>query len=157
MYIHILCIGETKARYLQEGQQDYLRRISHYCKIDMTLVREGKISKSLSTQELLSNEWTNLLKKIPERYLLVLLDQKRGKMIGSEELAEKFQSYQSNGIGEVVFVIGGPLGLHDDAFKRADEILSLSKMTFTHDMTRLILLEQIYRAFTILRGEKYHK
>jgi len=142
MRVTIAAVGENKFGYLRAGEDDFLERLKHYCKTPEATVRRG--------------EWENLLERLPSPRYLVLLD-KKGQRMSSEELAVKIQNLQNRSIPEVCFAIGGPIGFPPEALSRADFVLSLSPMTFTHEMTRLILLEQIYRAFTILRGEKYHK
>jgi len=142
--------------YFLEGEADYLKRLKHYSRVEIQWVRSEKIVGSRSTDEILSVEGERLMNKIPPDSTLVALD-RRGKGLTSEGLASMILKWQNRSIKEVVFLIGGPLGLSNTLLSRADVVLSLSKMTFTHEMVRLILLEQLYRSFTILRGEKYHK
>jgi len=111
---------------------------------------------SMSPSLVQKKDWEILKNAMPERKWCVVLDVK-GRGYSSEEFAELLQKWQSQGISKVFFAIGGPFGLGETAFKEADLVLSLSKMTFPHELVRLLLFEQLYRAFTILRGEKYHK
>ena len=156
MHIQILSVGKTKSPYVSDGEKDYFSRLKHYCQVESIVVSEEKIRKGTQPRIILQKEGERLLGKISDNSFVVVLD-KMGDMCSSEKLSEKFQNWQNQGIKKLIFVIGGPLGLDKKVVARADFVLSLSKMTFTHEMTRLILLEQIYRSFTILKGEKYHK
>ncbi|NQT27938.1 23S rRNA (pseudouridine(1915)-N(3))-methyltransferase RlmH [candidate division KSB1 bacterium] len=156
MHISVLCIGESKASYLKEGEKDYMNRLKHYTQIRIEQIRPVRHNKSKSEAQILKDESDLLRQKITVSSFIVTLDSK-GKEFSSEMFAEKISNWQVQGKREILFVIGGPLGLHSTILKQADLIMSLSRMTFTHDMVRLVLLEQIYRAHTILRGEKYHK
>lgn len=156
MRIQILCIGESKAFYLKEGEQDYINRLTHYIPLRLNRIQPVKHMRSKSADQIRKEESDALLKKIrPDAYVVAL--DAAGKALSSEAFANQLSVWQNQGRKEIVFVIGGPLGIHASLLNHADRILSLSRMTFTHDMVRLILLEQIYRAFTILRGEQYHK
>lgn len=156
MHIEIFCIGENKFPYLRKGEADYLSRLSRYCKVHFACVPGTKMVSSLSPSAIQKRDWEILKNAMPKRKWCVVLDEK-GKEYTSEEFAEILQKWQSQGISTVFFAIGGPFGLGETASKEADFVLSLSKMTFPHELVRLILLEQLYRAFTILQGEKYHK
>lgn len=156
MHIGIYCIGENKFSYLQEGESDYLSRLSRYCKINLVSVPGTKMVSSISPSIIQKKDWEILKNAMPSRKWCVVLDVK-GNGYSSEEFAEMLQRWQTQGISTVFFAIGGAFGLGKIALKEADFVLSLSKMTFPHELVRLILLEQLYRAFTILRGEKYHK
>jgi 23S rRNA (pseudouridine1915-N3)-methyltransferase len=156
MRLTILAVGENKFDYLEEAESDFLSRLKHYCKISMACVQGKKLTANVSEKTVRDKEWETIRKALPTQRYLIVLDRK-GQMLSSNELAEKIQNLQIRSVSEVCIVIGGPLGLPDAAIQESDFVLSLSPMTFTHEMTRLILLEQLYRAFTILRGEKYHK
>ena len=156
MRIRMLCIGESKVLYLREGEEDFLNRLKHYTDLQIGLVRPVRHAKSKSDEQILKEEADLILEKTGQSGFVVALDS-RGKMFTSEQFASRILDWQNQGMREIIFVIGGPLGLHANVLNRADLVLSISKMTFTHDMIRLILLEQIYRAYTILKGEKYHK
>ncbi len=131
-------------------------RLKHYCKIELQSVREEKIRSNDSPARILRLEGERLLSKIDRDTFLVVLD-KAGKSLDSVEFSHQIEQWQNRGTRKVIFMIGGPLGIDETVKQRANLILSISRFTFTHEMVRLILLEQIYRAFTILRGEKYHK
>jgi 23S rRNA (pseudouridine1915-N3)-methyltransferase len=156
MHIHIIAVGETRQKYLLEGETEYLKRLGHYCKIEVKSVRGEKIKPNHSVELIKKVEGDRLKQNIPQRGYIIALD-KQGKQLNSEQLADTISDWQNQSYHHVSFLIGGPLGLSESILSRADLIFSLSKMTFTHEMVRLILLEQIYRGFTILRGEKYHK
>lgn len=156
MRFRILVVGENKVSYLVAGEADYLRRLERYCRVDVASVRGEKIKGKRSVGELLGVEGERLMKQIPRGSFLVVLD-RQGETLSSEELARQILDWQNRAVQEVIFLVGGPLGLGDEVLARANLVVSLSRMTFTHEMVRLILLEQLYRSFTILRGEKYHK
>lgn len=156
MHIEIFCIGENKIPYLRQGEVEYLSRLSHYCKVRFLCVPGTKMSSSISPSMIQKKDWELLKNSMANRKWCVVLDV-RGHEYSSEEFAALLQKWQSQGISTVSFAIGGPFGLGETAFKEAHYVLSLSKMTFPHEWVRLILLEQLYRAFTIIRGEKYHK
>jgi len=156
MQIRILSVGDIKTPYLREGEADYFERLSHYCRFETVFIPGEKITRHTSDREILEKEEKKLLDRISEGDVVVTLD-RRGRPWSSEELAKRIAGWQNLGIRRVVFVIGGPLGLGRRMLERADAVLSLSDMTFAHEMVKLILLEQLYRAFTIIKGEKYHK
>jgi len=156
MRIRIVCIGESKLSYLKAGEQDFVGRLKHYTSVEVKQIRPIKHVKSKPQDQILQEEASLILNKLQGSSLNVALDS-QGRMFTSEQLARQISNWQNQGKRDVVFIIGGPLGLHKNLLERADLMLSISRMTFTHDMIRLILLEQIYRAYTILKGEKYHK
>lgn len=157
--ISILCVGKIKEKYLKDGIAEYAKRLSRYCKLDIIEVADEKTpdgaSEIVETQ-IKNLEGDKLLKHIKDDdYVIALaLD---GKMLDSVELSKKMESLGIRGISHLVFVIGGSLGLSDSVLKRADYKLSFSKMTFPHQLMRMILLEQIYRGYRIMKGEPYHK
>lgn len=150
-------IGKTKQSYLEEGIQDYAERIGRYGRVDLPILKE-KNSKNVSDEVIKLQEAEVLLSKTQtlKRSVLVALDP-AGKAVDSHQLAALLASWQDRGIDTAAFIIGGHLGLHKKVLQAADKVVSLSRLTFTHEMTRLILLEQIYRACTINAGQKYHK
>jgi len=156
MHLTILSVGEPKLTFIRDGEREFAGRIRHYGKVLLRSVRGDRISENRNEESVRQSEGRRLLESIPAGTLAVAMDA-RGRQLDSPAFAEMLRSWQDRGVCEAVFIIGGPLGLGRSVIDRADMILSLSKMTFTHEMTRLFLLEQIYRAFTILRGEKYHK
>ena len=158
MNIDIVCIGKLKERYWTEACAEYIKRLSSYCSIKVTELREVRQTGTGSAAEALvvEQEGRSILEKIGERDYVIALAVK-GKRLSSEGLAEKINALALKGRSDVCFVIGGSLGLSDEVMRRADMALSFSDMTFPHQMMRVILLEQIYRSFKIIRGETYHK
>lgn len=146
MKIILVTIGKLKEKFLVEGVEEYLRRIKNFAKVD---VRE--ISECRTVDE----EGKKLLAQVPRDSFLIVLDV-AGVELTSEQLAEKISAITLRGVSEITFLIGGAFGLSDEVRQAANFRLSLSKMTFTHQMARLIIVEQIYRAFKINRGEPYH-
>ncbi|NLS41515.1 23S rRNA (pseudouridine(1915)-N(3))-methyltransferase RlmH [Bacillus subtilis] len=159
MNINIVTIGKLKEKYLKQGIEEYTKRLSAYAKIDIIELPDEKAPENLSDQDMKiikGKEGDRILSKIsPDAHVIALAIE--GKMKTSEELADTIDKLATYGKSKVTFVIGGSLGLSDAVMKRADEKLSFSKMTFPHQLMRLILVEQIYRAFRINRGEPYHK
>jgi len=154
--LRILSPGKTKKKYLQEGIADYLKRLSHYVPIEWIPVPVKLRKQNIPIERILDKEAEAFAKYLENNHFLMVLDAK-GKMFSSEEFSRFLQMKRNVGVPGIDFVIGGEWGLSEKIKNQADELLSLSRMTFTHDLTRLILLEQIYRAFTIIKGENYHK
>ncbi|CAM3192797.1 23S rRNA (pseudouridine(1915)-N(3))-methyltransferase RlmH [Filibacter tadaridae] len=159
MNISIVSVGKLKEKYLKMGMDEFTKRLGTYAKINLLEVADEKAPESLSEADMeivKKKEGERILSKIStDAYVIALAID--GKMKTSEQLAADLQSLMTYGRSKIVFVIGGSLGLHDSVLKRADELLSFSKMTFPHQMMKLILLEQVYRAFRIMKGEPYHK
>jgi 23S rRNA (pseudouridine1915-N3)-methyltransferase len=157
--ISIITVGKLKEKYLKQGIDEYLKRLSAYAKIEIIEVPDEKAPEELSETEMLQvkqKEGERILSKIhPDAHVIALAIE--GKMKTSEELADGLDKLATYGKSKVAFVIGGSLGLSSEVLQRANEKLSFSKMTFPHQLMRLILVEQVYRAFRILRGEPYHK
>jgi 23S rRNA (pseudouridine1915-N3)-methyltransferase len=157
--ITIVTVGKLKEKYLKMGIEEFSKRLGSYAKIDLLEVADEKAPESLSEADMeivKKKEADRILAKIgADAYVIALAIE--GKMKTSEELAADIESLMTYGRSKVAFVIGGSLGLHTDVIKRADELLSFSKMTFPHQMMKLILLEQVYRAFRIMKNEPYHK
>jgi 23S rRNA (pseudouridine1915-N3)-methyltransferase len=157
--ITVISVGKLKEKYLKQGIEEYVKRLSSYAKIEMIEVPDEKAPENLSNQEMeqvKEREGERILAKISDdAYVIALAIE--GKMKSSEELAESLDKLATYGKSKIAFIIGGSLGLSKRVMQRADEALSFSKMTFPHQLMRLILLEQIYRAFRINRGEPYHK
>jgi 23S rRNA (pseudouridine1915-N3)-methyltransferase len=150
--IRILCVGKIKERFFREAIDEYLKRLTKYTKIEIIEVSDVKDS---SKKVILNKEKELLNKYINSKDYIVTLEIE-GKQISSEELAEKLETtLMSN--SNITFIIGGSYGLHDDIKKISDYKLSFSKMTFPHQLFRIILLEQIYRSFRIINNETYHK
>ena len=159
MHIRIIAIGKVKERFLQEGVAEYEKRLRPYVKLHIVELPEEKRPASASTSieaAAIEKEGERICAAIPGGSFVIALDV-RGVSWSSEELADAFREWELAGKNQVAFVIGGDLGLSPVVLSRSDLRLSLSKMTFTHPMARLLLLEQVYRAFRILRGEPYHK
>ena len=158
MKITIACVGKIKEKYLTAGIDEFTKRLTPFCKLETVAINEEKMPDNPSPAEkeqVLEKETQRLLAIIPENSYVILLDV-IGKQLSSPELASKIDALALNGNSHITFVIGGAFGYTDALRKRADYALSFSKMTFTHQMIRLLLVEQVYRAFKISRGEKYH-
>lgn len=156
MKIKLITVGKTKTKHWLAAETDFEKRIKRYAEFNSVFVKEAS-QKSLRNDDLVkATEAKSLLLKIEPQEFVFALD-KGGKQISSQGLANFLQKKNLNGINKFAFVIGGPLGLAPEVLKRADYILSLSEMTFPHELAKVVLLEQIYRAFTILNDEKYHK
>lgn len=159
MNISIITVGKLKEKYLKQGIDEYLKRLSAYAKIEIIEVPDEKAPEELSETEMLQvkqKEGERILSKIhPDAHVIALAIE--GKMKTSEELADGLDKLATYGKSKIAFVIGGSLGLSSEVLQRANEKLSFSKMTFPHQLMRLILVEQVYRAYRILRGEPYHK
>lgn len=159
MNITIVAVGKIREKYFTMGIAEYLKRLQAYAKLEIIEVKEESFNEPLSNKQIVmiqSKEAERILTQIPERYYTVVLDL-NGKQLDSEELALTLSDQAVYQQGNVAFIIGGSLGLSEQVTKQADLILSFSKFTFPHQLMRLILVEQIYRALTIIRGEKYHK
>ena len=159
MNIELLCVGKIKERYLRDAIAEYAKRLSRYATVTIKEVRDEKTGESLTEKErmqITNEEGNRLLAKLPQgAYTIVLaLD---GQAFSSEEFSIFLNDRMVEGKSTLVFVIGGSLGLSEKIIQKADKIISFSKMTFPHQLMRVILLEQIYRGFKILRHEPYHK
>lgn len=153
--IRIILLDRTREGFIRKGEEHYLKRIKRYTKIEYLALKPVKHGRR-SDKEILELEKSAILKSITKGDYIVSLDSK-GKEFHSEEFAFWLKGLHEKHNGWVTFLIGGPLGLDQELLELSHLRLSLSRLTFTHEMSRLILLEQIYRAFTILRGEPYHK
>lgn len=155
MNIKLLAIGKTDNKALQTLIDEYTKRLSFYIKFDLEIIPDIKNSKNLSENQQKEKEGELILAKITANDQLILLDEK-GKMFSSINFSEELQKKMNSGIKTLVFVIGGPYGFSEQVYQKAQGKISLSAMTFSHQMVRLFVTEQIYRAFTILRNEPYH-
>ena len=155
MKIEILLLNKTKELYLQQGIADYLQRLKRFNAVELVEVKVKKMSTRSAT-EVMAHESSLLDRRVTPGGYRIVLD-RGGRQLASEKFAAALLDLENRGIATVSFIIGGPLGLDAEQLRKADLILSLSAMTFTHDMTRLILLEQLYRAYTIKAGTSYHK
>lgn len=149
-----LFLGKTREKYLDAGIRDFTKRLERFVSVEIVILKE-KSSKKLPQDVLKKNEAEQLLERCHNSSFIVALDP-AGKEIDSEALADHVLKWEENGFRDVHFVIGGHYGLHNDILQKADFVLSLSKMTFTHEMTRLILMEQLYRGCMIKAGRNYH-
>lgn len=155
MKIKLLAIGKTDNKQLIQLIDDYQKRMKHYIKFEFEIINDLKNAKNLSEIQQKEKEGELILNKITNTDTLILLDDK-GKQYSSVEFSKYLQKKMNAGIKQLVFVIGGPYGFSETIYKKAKEQISLSKMTFSHQMIRLFIIEQIYRGFTILRNEPYH-
>lgn len=154
--VTFIFVDKTREQFIQSGVEEYLRRLRHYAAVEIKIVRGRKIMPKTDEKKLISEESTAIMEKAgPEAYLVAL--DSTGEQLTSCELAQFLTNIESKSAKEVVFIVGGPLGLSSALLDRCDYIFSLSKLTLTHEMSRLVLMEQIYRAYTIKAGGKYHK
>ena len=159
MKISIVCVGKIKESFYREAVAEYAKRLSRYCKPDIIEVPDEKTPDGASLQmedQIREKEGRRILEKLPEDAFVCALEL-GGRRLSSEALAQWRQKLTVSGISHIMFVIGGSLGLHESVSRRADFSLSFSDMTFPHQLMRVILSEQIYRAFRIIHGEPYHK
>jgi len=155
MKIKLLAIGKTDDKSLQTLIQNYEKRLKHYVKFEICILPDIKNSKNLSHGQQKEKEGEMILKEVRPTDQLILLDEK-GREFRSIEFSQFLQKKMNSGIKQLILVIGGPYGFSDKVYEKASSKLSLSKMTFSHQMIRLFVVEQIYRAFTILKNEPYH-
>ncbi|WP_303720449.1 23S rRNA (pseudouridine(1915)-N(3))-methyltransferase RlmH [Malonomonas rubra] len=155
MKLRLVCVGKLAVSWQREAAADYAERLQRYFPLEIVELKEEKGGRRGDVPNLLKREGERILEKVPLRSYLIVLDE-RGRSVGSEQLAERLESEMLHGGRDWCLVIGGPYGLDPEVRQRADLLLSLSKMTFTHQMARLFLLEQLYRSCTILRNEPYH-
>ena len=155
MTIKLLAIGKTDNKYLQSLIAEYQKRLGFYIKFEFEVIPDIKNSKNLSEEQQKQKEGELILSKLSPTDVLILLDE-NGKQYHSVEFANYLQKHMNSGIKQLVFVIGGPYGFSPDVYAKSNGKLSLSKMTFSHQMIRLFFIEQLYRGFTILKNEPYH-
>ena len=153
--VRVIVVDRTRIGFLKEAQNLYLERLSHYTSLEWIEVKPTKYKKGLNPEKILEKEASLIKKKIGPRDYVIALDRK-GRAYSSEQFSSHIERLIHQG-KPILFLIGGPLGIQSELLKMAHETMSLSSMTFTHEWTRVLLLEQIYRAFTIIRGESYHK
>ena len=159
MKIKLICVGKLKEKYLSDGMNEYLKRLSAYAQVEVVEVADEKIPDNASlAQEMLvkAKEGRRILDKVKQDDYVILLDVK-GQEIDSEQFADRIEDCMINGKSTIDFIIGGSLGHGDEVLSRANLRVSISQMTFPHQLMRLILVEQIYRAFKIIKHETYHK
>jgi 23S rRNA (pseudouridine1915-N3)-methyltransferase len=155
MNIKLIAIGKTDNKNLQELMEEYQKRLSFYIKFDLEIIPDIKNAKNLSEYQQKEKEGELILSKLAPTDFLILLDE-NGKSFGSVDFANELQKKMNAGIKTLVYVIGGPYGFSEAVYQKAQQKISLSKMTFSHQMVRLFFIEQVYRGFTILRNEPYH-
>lgn len=159
MNIHIITVGKVREKYIKLGIQEFEKRLSSYCKLTFSELMDEQAPEQLNEKELLSvkkKEGERILSKIKQDHYVIALDIK-GVSWSSEQFADELLNLSFQGKNQVTFIIGGSNGLSEEVLKRANQKLSFSKMTFPHQLMKLILLEQVYRAFKIQRREPYHK
>lgn len=153
MKVEFWYIGKTNEKYLNQGMSIFEKRLGHYCKFSITCLKDVKPGQNADQTK--QREYELIINKLSTSDYLVLLDE-IGEMHTSEKFSKVIEKLQLNASKRVIFLVAGAFGAHELLQKRADKMLSLSKMTFSHQMIRLFFLEQLYRAFTIIRNEKYH-
>lgn len=159
MNINILCVGKIKEKYLRDAIDEYSKRLKVFCRLNIIEVPDEKTPEGASKKEeamILEKEGSLLLKALPQntKVIALCID---GKMLSSEELSSYISKSMTEGNSAFTFIIGGSLGLSKEVISHADFLLSFSPMTFPHQLMRVILLEQVYRSFKIMKGEPYHK
>ena len=153
--VKFICIGKTGKDFLIAGEQEYLKRLTHYITIERIEIPDIKNAKKLTTDQIKELEGKEILNRVNSGEQLVLLDE-NGKQFSSIEFSEFLQHKFNQGGKGIAFVVGGAYGFSDEVYKKAVSKISLSKMTFSHQMIRMIFFEQLYRSMTILKGEPYH-
>ena len=159
MNINIVCIGKLKEKYWTDAIAEYSKRLGRYCKLEIVELKEERLPENASPadeENVKSAEGKSILKALAADSYVIALDVS-GKQLSSEQLAKKLESLAVDGRSTIDLILGGSLGLSDEVRRRADFRLSFSPMTFPHQMMRVVLLEQIYRSFKIIRKEPYHK
>lgn len=155
MKIKLLTVGATPKNYLLEGEMLYDKRINNYIAFEKIEIPDLKNAKSLSKEQIKEEEGKLILQRIQSSDIVVLLDE-RGKEMRSVDFSAWLQQIMNQGPKQLIFVVGGPYGFSEEVYSRANRKLSLSQMTFSHQMIRLFFMEQLYRAFSILKNEPYH-
>lgn len=155
MKINLLVVAKTQSSYLIEGEQEYLKRLTKYCSMEYTVIQPPKNAAKLQMLDLKKEEGKLFLTKIQNADFVVLLDE-AGKQLSSVEFAAFLEKTFLRSPKRIVFIVGGAYGFSDEVYARADAKLSLSRMTFSHQMVRMIFLEQLYRAYSIMNKEPYH-
>lgn len=156
MKIKVITVGKTRERFWRLAEAEYVQRLGRYADVQTVAVKPASLASLKDEAEVMKQEAEAIAAKLDPQEFVVALDA-GGRSFTSEGLAEWLSQKMVHGTSRLAFVVGGPLGLPEDFLQRADLRLALSKMTLPHEMAEVVLLEQLYRAFTILRGEKYHK
>ncbi|NVM61774.1 MULTISPECIES: 23S rRNA (pseudouridine(1915)-N(3))-methyltransferase RlmH [unclassified Mucilaginibacter] len=155
MKITFLTVGKTEDAYLKEGIDKYVKRLKHYTKLELAEIPELKNTKALSPEQQKAKEAELILKKITPLDFVILMDEK-GMEFTSSQFAAYINKKEVTTSANLIFIIGGPYGFDTSVYQRANDKISLSRMTFSHQMVRLFFVEQLYRAYTIMKGEPYH-
>ena len=155
MKIKFIVIGKSKSDFLISGEKEFSRRLKHYCKFEEIIISEVKNGGKLTREELKKKEGTFILNALKNNEEIILLDN-NGESYSSKGLSKLIHKKMLTSTKSIAFVVGGAFGFSEEVYNRADHQLSLSKMTFSHQIVRLIFKEQLYRAFTIIKGQKYH-
>lgn len=155
MKIRILCVGKIKDKFLREALDEYKKRLKAFCHLEIIEIKDEKVTPSVQSGNVVQKESERLLSKMADGYFIAL--DPKGKMMSSEEFSKKIETLKDTGKTPINFIIGGSHGLSDELLKRCDMRLSFSPMTFPHQLFRVMLTEQIYRAFTIINHQTYHK
>lgn len=155
MNIKLIVVGKTDDSHLTELIAQYTKRLSHYVNFSIEIIPDIKQTKNLSESKQKTKEGAQILSKVTPGDTLILLDEK-GKQFSSVDFAAQLQKRMNSGIKQLVYVIGGPYGFSEEVYQKSQGKISLSMMTFSHQMIRLFFIEQLYRGFTILRNEPYH-
>lgn len=155
MKIELLVIGKTDSKIIKDGFEIYNKRLTHYIPFSMNVIPDIKNVKNMSEDQQKTKEGEEILKRCENGDIVVILDE-NGKQFSSKEFSNFIVQKSITGIKKLIFVIGGPYGFSQDVYARANSKISLSKMTFSHQMVRMIFAEQLYRAMTIIKGEPYH-
>ena len=158
IHFNIICVGKLKEKYLKDATDEYLKRLSKYCKIDIIEIQDeslpGKLNDSI-IEDIKEKEGKKILDSIKNPSYVLTLDLK-GKQFSSEEFSDKIENIALQGYSDITLIIGGTLGLSNNVINASNELISFSKMTFPHQLIRVFLLEQIFRAFKISHNETYH-
>lgn len=155
MKIKLVLIGKTDSDFIKKGIEEYAKRLKHYIGFEMIVIPDLKNTKSLSENQQKQKEGELILNQINPGDFVVLLDEK-GKEYSSVEFSKFIEKQSISGLKNLIFVVGGPYGFSEDVYKKGNSKIALSRMTFSHQMVRMIFVEQLYRAMTIIKGEPYH-
>ena len=155
MKIKLIVVGKTDAKYIKEGIDIYQKRLKHYIPFELIEIPDIKNSKNLSEAQQKEKEGIEILKKVESSDFLALLDE-NGTSYSSVDFSKFIQKRMNQGLKNLVFIVGGPYGFSETLYQKSNSKISLSKMTFSHQMVRLFFVEQIYRSYTILKNEPYH-
>ena len=159
LHINIICVGKLKEKYLQYALSEYSKRLSKYCNLNIIELPDEKLPNNLNDSlinQIKQKESNNILSHIEKGSYVLALDLK-GKQFSSEEFSKKITAISLNSFSSITFIIGGTLGLYENVLKNSNELICFSKMTFPHQLIRIFLLEQIFRAFKISNNETYHR